>query len=146
MVIRLVLTACASVWLCACADLNLGCIFRDEITAVGGSPERFAAAPSFVSVLHEVLTPFGFQGPSELSSGRAYFSLGVGSFSPKERIDIQYDPVSKHLWLTDYHVNGGSSPSKYDQRILDSLREKMASAYGASLEIRPINEAVCFGP
>ena len=134
----------AAACLCACSTLNLGCVFRDEITIVDGTPDRLASAPPFVSVLHEVLTPLGFEGPSEPSDKQTYFSLGVGGLFPKERIDVRYDPAAQRLWLIDYTLPGGSEPSKYDTRILDALKDK-ASVYGAKLVVHSINEPICLG-
>jgi hypothetical protein len=135
----------AAACLCACSNLNLGCVFREEITLVGGTPDRLASAPPFVSVLHAALTPLGFEGPSGPSGEQAYFSLGVGGLFPKERIDVRYDPKSQRLWLIDYTLPGGTEPSKYDTRILDALKDKATSVYGAKLVVHPINEPICLG-
>jgi hypothetical protein len=55
----------------------MGCRLVDEITIAGAAPERLAAQPP-LSIPHEALTPFGFDGPLEISgqsSGQdKYFS------------------------------------------------------------------------
>jgi hypothetical protein len=134
-----------AVWLGGCADLNLGCRFRATISVVGATQETLASSPPLETVLAEVLHEFGFQGSTQRQDGTTHFWLG-GGIADRQNLSVTYDANSQIIGLLDYTESGGGTESELVGRIVKALMERVAYTYGASLEVRRVNERVCFGP
>ncbi|HJS90057.1 MAG TPA: hypothetical protein VJ738_08860 [Steroidobacteraceae bacterium] len=99
----------------ACANFSVGCHLVEEISIAGAAPEQLAAHPP-LSILHDALMPFGFDGPWKISGQSSgpdrYFSSRDWT---KHRVTIRYDMDSGRIWFGDLDQPAGFEPTEYDK-------------------------------
>jgi hypothetical protein len=148
--IRLPLTLSAlAAMLTGCA---VGCLYHESGQVVVVSGESPPSPERIVEVVGASLRPLGFAGrvannmtPRPPWYWDYEFSVGVGKFAPRERVDvfIKYDDVS--ITLSDFARN--SRASAFDHSVMEAIQARLRSELGADISFtHPATPALCLGP
>jgi hypothetical protein len=134
------------------AGCGVGCLYGEtgKVTVIRAdsppSPERV------VEIVGDALRPMGFSGhvPYPMTPKPPWyldyeFSLGVGKFAPRERVDvhIKFDDLS--ISLSDFARN--SKASAFDLRVMEAIQTRLRSDLDADIAFtHPPTPAFCLGP
>jgi hypothetical protein len=134
------------------AGCGIGCLYGEtgKVTVTRAdsppSPERV------VEIVGDALRPMGFSGqvpypiiPKPPWYWDYEFSVGVGKFAPRERVDvyIKFDDLS--ISLSDFAKN--SKASAFDRSVTEAIKTRLRSELDADIAFtHPPTPAFCLGP
>ncbi len=134
------------------AGCGAGCLYHETGKVVVVRADSRPTPERVVEVVGDSLRPLGFSGrvayklsPRPLWYWDYEFSVGVGKFAPRERVNVLIRFNDLSISLSDFARN--SKASAFDRSVMEAIQTRLRSELDADISFtHPPTPAFCLGP
>jgi len=131
---------------------GVGCLYQETGKVVGVREDSRPGPERVVEVVGDSLRPLGFSGHEAYKLKQRpelnwdyEFSVGVGKFFPRDRVDVNIRFADFSILLSDFSRK--SKASAFDRSVMDAIQTRLRSELDADISFtHPPTPALCLGP